>query len=217
MSNKKKDPALLRAVDELMENYNPEQKELFGEMFYQALKQATETAARQAAEQAAIVIEKEHREYRSKRFRKQYANTRLLLQHYRSLNSHYANAVWESDKDVADEFLDIMELMCGNGYSETVVVDTIKKSSEKTRIIMQHVNKMLDIYHKQCEKSKYTEDMRHWCVIKGLYLLPEKVSVDDIAERENINRRTVYKDVDAAVEDLTMLLFGIDGVEKLCE
>lgn len=217
MSNKKKDPALLRAVDELMENYNPEQKELFGEMFYQTIKQATETAARQAAEQAAIVIEKEHREYRSKRFRKQYANTRLLLQHYRSLNSHYANAVWESDKDVADEFLDIMELMCGNGYSETVVVDTIKKSSEKTRIIMQHVNKMLDIYHKQCEKSKYTEDMRHWCVIKGLYLLPEKVSVDDIAERENINRRTVYKDVDAAVEDLTMLLFGIDGVEKLCE
>ncbi len=217
MSKKKKDPALLRTVDELMENYNPEQRKLFGEMFYQTIKQATEVAARQAAEQAAIVIENEHREYRSKRFRKQYANTRLLLQHYRSLNSHYANAVWESQNDVADEFLDIMELMSGHGYNETIVVETIKKSSEKTRIIMQHVNKMLDIYHKQCENSKYTEDIRHWRVIKELYLLPEKVSVDDIAERENINRRTVYKDVDAAVESLTMLLFGIDGVEKLCE
>lgn len=217
MRNKKKDPALLRAVDELMENYKPEQKELFGEMFYQTIKQAAEQAAKQAAEQAAIVIENEHREYRSKHFRKQYANTRLLLQHYRSLNSHYANAVWENKEDVTDEFIDIMELMCGKGYAETVVVDTIKKSSEKTRIIMQHVNKMLDIYHRQCENSKYAEDMRHWRVIKELYLLPEKVSVDDIAERESINRRTVYKDVDAAVEDLTMLLFGIDGVEKLGE
>ena len=217
MSKKKKDPALLRAIDELMENYIPEQKELFGEMFYQTIKQATEVAAKQAAEQAAIVIQNEHREFRSKRFRKQYANTRLLFQHYRSLNSHYANAVWESEKDVTDEFVDIMELMSGQGYTETVVVDNIKKSAEKTRIIMQHINKMLDIYHKQCENSKYAEDMRHWRVIKGLYLLPEKASVDDIAEKENINRRTVYKDVDAAVESLTMLLFGIDGVEKLCE
>lgn len=211
----KKDPALLRAIDELMEKYDPEQKELFGDVLYQTLKTSTELAAKQAAEQAAIVIENEHREYRNKRFRKQYANTRLLLQHYRSLNSHYANAVWD-DRDVSDEFIDIMEMMCGN-CPETVVVDTIKKSAEKTRIIMQHVNKMLDIYKSQCEHSKYTEDMRHWRVIKGLYLVPEKVSVDDIAEQESINRRTVYKDADAAVEDLTMLLFGIDGVEKLCE
>ena len=76
---------------------------------------------------------------------------------------------------------------------------------------------MLDIYQNQCKNSKYSEDMRHWRVIRGLYLLPEKVSVDDIAEQESINRRTVYRDVDAAVEDLTMLLFGIDGVEKLSE
>lgn len=214
--SKKKDPALKRAVNDLMENYDPEQKELFGEMFYQTIKQATEIAAKQAAEQTVIAIENEHREYRSKRFRKQFANTRLLLQHYRSLNSHFANAVWD-DRDVQDEFIDIMELMSGSRYSETVVVDTIKKSSEKTRIIMQHVNKMLGIYHKQCQNSKYAEDMRHWRVIKNLYLAPEKVSVDDIAESENINRRTVYKDIDAAVESLTMLLFGIDGIEKLCE
>lgn len=213
----KKDPALLRAVNEILDNYDPNNKELFGEMFYQTIKKSAEVAAKEAAERAITAVENEHRKYRSERFRKQYANTRLLLQHYRSLNSHYANAVWESDTDEFDEFIDIMELMNGYNYDDVVVVDTIKKSSEKTRIIMRHVNKMLDIFHSQCQKSKYSEDMRHWRVIKGLYLQPEKVSADDIAERENINRRTVYRDVDAAVEDLTMLLFGIDGVEKLSE
>jgi hypothetical protein len=213
----KKDPALLRAVNEILDNYNPENKEFIGELFYQAIKEAAAIGAEAGAEKAAAVIESEHRQYRSERFKKQYANTRLLLQHYRSLNTHYSNAIWESDDDEPDEFIDIMELMNGKGFSDTVVVDTIKKSSEKTRIIMRHVNKMLDEYRKQCENSLYGEDMRHWRVIKGLYLAPVRVSADKIAEQESINRRTVYKDVDAAVEDLTMLLFGVDGVEKMCE
>lgn len=214
---KKKDPELLRAVNEILDKYDPEQKELFADIFYQAIKHSAEIASKEAAEKAIAAVENEHRKYRSERFRKQYANTRLLLQHYRSLNSHYINAVWESKDDEPDEFIDIMELMSGRGCSDAVIVDTIKQSSEKTRIIMSHVNKMLEVYRSQCENSKYTEDMRHWRVIKGLYLAQKRLSADDIAEIEKINRRTVYKDVDAAVEALTMLLFGVDGVEKMCE
>jgi len=217
MKKEKKDPALLRTVNNILENYDPQQKDLFGEMFYQAIKQAAEVGAAAGAEKAASVIESEHRRLRSERFDKQYANTRLLLQHYRSLNAHYSNAVWEKEEDTAVDFINLMELMNSEGYSDTVVVDTIKKSSEKTKVIMQHVNKMLTIYKKQCERSTYAEDMRHWRVIKALYLSPTRVTADKVAEQEKINRRTVYKDVDAAVEVLTMLLFGIDGVEKLSE
>lgn len=217
MKKVKKDPVLLRIVNDILESYDPKQKELFGEMFYQAIKQAAEIGAAAGAEKAAAVIESEHRKFRSDRFDRQYANTRLLLQHYRSLNAHYSNAVWESSEDTSSGFVNIMEMMNSKGYSDSVVVDTIKKSSEKTRVIMQHVNKMLDIYKKQCECSTYAEDKRHWRVIKALYLSPTKVTAEKVAEREKINRRTVYKDVDAAVEVLTMLLFGIDGIEKMNE
>lgn len=217
MKKAKKDPVLLRTVNSILDSYDPQQKELFGEMFYQAIKQAAEIGATAGAEKAAAVIESEHRKFRSDRFDKQYANTRLLLRHYRSLNAHYSNAVWEKEEDTSDDFVDFMELMNSKGYSDAVVVDTIKKSAEKTRVIMQHVNKMLGIYKKQCEHSTYAEDLRHWRVIKALYLSPSRVTADTVAEREKINRRTVYKDVDAAVEVLTMLLFGIDGIEKLSE
>ena len=40
MKKEKKDPALLRTVNNILENYDPQQKDLFGEMFYQAIKQA---------------------------------------------------------------------------------------------------------------------------------------------------------------------------------
>ncbi len=213
----KKSPALLRIANKILDKYDTSNREVFAELFYEAIKEAAEIGAAAGAEKAAAVIESEHRRYRSERFKKQYANTRLLLQHYRSLNIHYANAVWESSDDDADGFVDIMDLMNGRGYSDTVVVDTIKKSSEKTRIIMRHVNKMLEEYKKQCETSAYAEDARHWRVIKDLYLSPERVTADIIAEREKVSRRTVYRDVDAAVEELTMLLFGVDGVEKMCE
>lgn len=211
----KKDPALLRAVNRILEQYTPENKEAIGELFYQAIKEAAEVGATAGAEKAAAVIESEHRQFRSERFKKQYANTKLLLQHYRELNYYYSNAVWEAEDDCPEEFVDIMELMNSKDYPDIVVVDAIKLSAQKTRIIMSHVNKMLEEYRHQCETSLYTEDIRHWRIIQALYLSPTRTTVEEVAARENIHQRTVYKDVDAAVDDLTVLLFGIDALKKL--
>ena len=36
-----------------------------------------------------------------------------------------------------------------------------------------------------------------------------------IAKQENIDRRTVYRDVDICVADMTALLFGIGGIDRL--
>lgn len=167
--------------------------------------------------QAAIeAVENEKRRYRRMRYDRQLRNTKLLLQHYRSLNSHYANAVWEEDDSEDEEsFTDIMELMNSRSCDEEVFVDSIKQSSKKTRIIMRHVNKMLEEYEAMCRNSSRPDDLRHWRVIKALYLSPTRTAALDVAEAERIDKRTVYKDVDAAVEDLTMLLFGIEGIEKL--
>lgn len=167
------------------------------------------------ARAALEAVEEERQKFKEKRLNRQLRNTRLLLQHYRSLNSHYACAVWEEGENDADQFVDIMELMSARGYADEVFVDSIKKSSEKTCIIMRHVNTMLDEYRTQCEESRRPEDMRHWRVIEALYLGEVRIPAQEIAERESIDKRTVYKDVDAAVDDLTMLFFGVEGIEKL--
>lgn len=185
-----------------------------------AFELGAEIGAAKGAEigaQAAIeAVENERRRYRRARYDRQLRNTKLLLQHYRSLNSHYANAVWEEDdSEDEDSFCDIMELMNSRSYDDEVFVDSIKQSSKKTRIIMRHVNKMLEEYETMCKESRRPDDLRHWRVIKALYLSPTRTAAMDVAEAERIDKRTVYKDVDAAVEDLTMLLFGVEGIEKL--
>ena len=40
-------------------------------------------------------------------------------------------------------------------------------------------------------------------------------TAEKIAKRENIDKRTVYRDVDICVADLTALLFGVGGIESL--
>ncbi|MBQ3011023.1 MAG: hypothetical protein IJA35_00715 [Clostridia bacterium] len=185
-----------------------------------AFELGAEIGAAKGAEigaQAAIeAAENERRRYRRARYDRQLRNTKLLLKHYRSLNSHYANAVWEEDDSKEeDSFCDIMELMNSRSYDDEVFVDSIKQSSKKTRIIMRHVNKMLEEYETMCKESRRPDDLRHWRVIKALYLSPTRTAAMEVAEAERIDKRTVYKDVDAAVQDLTMLLFGVEGIEKL--
>ena len=79
---------------------------------------------------------------------------------------------------------------------------------------MTHVNKMLDCYKIMCERSSRPDDARHWRVLEGLYLADSYTTAEAIAQREHIDKRTVYKDIDVCVADLTALFFGVGGIEN---
>lgn len=40
----------------------------------------------------------------------------------------------------------------------------------------------------------------------------ERLSVDDIAEKLSIDKRTFYRDINKAMEDMAVLLFGIEAI-----
>ena len=93
-------------------------------------------------------------------------------------------------------------------------IESIERGVMRTKVIMNHVNTMLEVYRKSCEQSPYNEEKRRWRVIEGLYLNKVPKSVQEIAEEEFVNERTVYKDIKAACKRLTALIFGIDGFER---
>ena len=80
---------------------------------------------------------------------------------------------------------------------------------------MAHVNKMLECYQIMCERSNRKDDKRHWRVLEGLYLTEDYTTAEEIAKRERIDKRTVYKDIDICAADLTALFFGVGGIESL--
>jgi predicted DNA-binding transcriptional regulator YafY len=55
--------------------------------------------------------------------------------------------------------------------------------------------------------------MRRYRVIFAKYIQDEKeLPTDDIAEAEHVDVRTVQRDIRIALETLSTLIFGIDGL-----
>nr|DAL85263.1 MAG TPA: Mga helix-turn-helix domain [Caudoviricetes sp.] len=188
---------------------------IFENMLEKATEAAAKAGAATGAKSAIETIEHERRKVQRARYDRRLHNTKLLLRNYQMLTKHCEHAVY--DLDTAEEEMspgDIFELMNEFSYDDDLYVESIKKSAARTRIIMEHVNRMLGIYEVYCAGSKREDFKRHYRVIYGLYLAPAPTTANQLAKEENIDKRTVYKDIDAACEILTALIFGIDGMKK---
>ena len=90
-------------------------------------------------------------------------NTDLLLRNYRTLKASYENAVYKSKEGEVTEVLeDIMTMK-----DDKVIVESIKTSAKRTAIMVQHIDKMLDVYRIYCSKLS-EKDKRRYKIIKAL-------------------------------------------------
>lgn len=174
-------------------------------------------AAEAAATAAAKAAERERKRLQRQQTDKRYHDTKLLIRKYRQLNEYYQNAVFDEEgAEEADE--DFEEIMRSFGVSfrdEKITADSIKRNYLVTRVVMAHVNKMLEVFQTMCERSNRASDKRRWRVLHDLYLSERPSTAEQIASREKIERRTIYKDIDACLSDLSVLFFGIDGLDQV--
>lgn len=174
------------------------------------------TGAEAGAQAAMRAAERERKKYSKQLYDARYHNTKLLLKHYRALDAHYKHAVFNMNTAEAEDksFSEIMAIMNSTIADETLYIESIKQSVVRTKIIMVHVNRMLEIYEGICNATGKDTDTRRWRVLYDLYIRGVAISAEDIALREGIDKRTVYKDINSAANDLTMLFFGVDGLNN---
>ena len=186
----------------------------------ETLPEAMQEIARIAAEAGAraAIEELEQRERRQEQWRRdrRLRNTRLLLENYRTFKIHCESAVFQAELSADDEAeaLSILDAMMDRPSKQTLYIESIKKSAQRTRIIIAHIESMMEVYRILCAKSQKPEDMRRCSVVEKMYICSREWSVEEIAESEGIDERTVYKDIKAACRTLAALLFGIDGVKR---
>lgn len=169
--------------------------------------------AEMGATAAIEAVEKEQEKYRKRQYNWKYHNTKLLLRNYRRIKKYFENAVFNSeDAEEEDESFERIMRGASRAANEKIFVKSIQKNYITTKIIMTHVNKMLECYEIMCKHSSRPDDARHWRVLEGLYLSNDYTTAEKIANTEHIDKRTVYRDVDICVTDLTTLLFGVGGM-----
>lgn len=137
-------------------------------------------------------------------------NTKLLLRNYHMLKIHAENSVFGRTQ-MKESAADILEDMM-NIYNDEVIVKSICESATRTAIIVSHINTMLDIFKVCCDKSSNELDSRRYAIINGLYISEPKMTRKKLANEWNISIDTTYSDEKIAIERLSALLFGVDGL-----
>lgn len=165
-------------------------------------------------------IEEERKKERKGRYDRRLHNTRLLLKNYRVLKHHALDAVHtgaranEVISENAVDILDDLESMGFRKVDDRLYIESIKRSQQRTRIIIEHIDEMLRYWRIDCEQSGREEALRRYRIVFATYIGDDQIAAEDLARREHIEKRTVYKDIKAAMRPLSALIFGIDGIKQ---
>lgn len=169
-------------------------------------------AAEAGAKAGIEAYEKRMKIAQAERADRRLRNTKLLLRNYRMFKEHCDNAVYEVEQ-LDESVYDILDTLTGS--DSTLFVESIKQSVARTVTIVKHIDVMLQLYETYCYRIGSPEEDRRYRVIKALYIDENPPEIDELAEQENIAKRTIYKDIDSACERLSALIFGIDGIKKI--
>ena len=169
------------------------------------LRKITETASLVAIDSYRKEAEKARQENKDRRL----YNTRLLMEKYRGLVKYAEDAVYEvSQIDEDMELQSLIELMENRGDYTALSVECIQERVARTKVVLHHINKMLEFYCFRCESSGKQEIKRKWETIKFLYLDEKEKTVQELAEKFFVDERTVYRYNRTALQDLSALFFG---------
>lgn len=171
-------------------------------------KQIIELAAEKAAKVTLETLKQQKKKERKERRDWRLRNTRLLLEHLQQFDIHAQKSVYDVRK-VLESAQNDPEGVYSQQLSsrQDVYLEGLAISAGRTETLVQQTKSMLDLYRLQCEKGG-VEKQRRYRVLKA-YSLDGK-DYQEIMEEEDISKSTVFRDIETAIEELSIMLFGID-------
>ena len=174
-------------------------------------------AAKKGAEAGISAFMATAEKQRATREKQMVNATKVLLKKYRDFKImadktivDAASVIDESDDEALKEAISAL-MQFGVDKREMDIVSN-QKRGHRTRALMAHVDVMLEAYKVRCARALNQDEQRRYRVIYGMYISPEPMAAADIAESENIGLTTVYDTVNKATNDLSILIFGVDGI-----
>lgn len=156
-------------------------------------------AIKKAAKEAIKEFDKEKRQEQKK---KVFHNTRLLLKHYNDLKQHVEKAI----DDVSRLEGDLTEL--GDLERDELYILSIKRSKSKTLIMIAHIDMAMESLRQKQIKLCSVEKFE---TLKMFYM--DEVPYDEIVRHFNCGVNTPRRWINDMVNELSILLFGIDGLK----
>lgn len=140
---------------------------------------------------------------RNKRMR---YNTKLLLREYDRLHEHIDNAV----VSIVDMNPNGLQTVLSDTFDRRghIKVEAIKRSKEKTIVMLAHVNTMLAAYRQSCE----SKGDKAFEVIWRFYA--KKESMEKIAGGLYMSSRNAERLASRGITELSILLWGVNNMSE---
>lgn len=96
-------------------------------------------------------------------------------------------------------------------HGTVIRLESVGKYHEKSRQLLKYINMALEMYRERCVSW---DDLayRRYRTIEWLYLSTTHLSESEIAKYYNVDRSVINRDKDRAINELSVLLFGIDAI-----
>jgi len=156
-------------------------------------------------------IEQEKNKEIKSRHSKRLYNTKLLLQNYNVLKDHCENSISNLQEIThTEKAIDILDSL---DSSDGTYIESIKRSTTRTYIILAHIDVMMELYKAYCESSNRPEETRRYRVMQAAYI--DDLKMTEVCKQENMDRSTYFRDINEISQKLSGFIFGIDGLSVM--
>lgn len=158
-------------------------------------------AAETAAQTALTEFNRRNEDMLAKKNERAYKNTTTLLEGYTAMKAHCQSAIAKAEDTLTPSDLQtvLYEVFNRRGLLQ---IETILASKRRTELIIEHIDKMLDVYRINCINNG-----KHYCeCVIDRYI--NDLTIAEIAEKHNTVERNVYRWLDKGIDDLSIYLFG---------
>ena len=116
-----------------------------------AVARGVEQGIQMGIKAAMDYLAEEREKSRKSRYDRRLHNTRLLLKNYRLFKKHAEGAIYNA-KQVRESAIDILDGLDDTMLNDNAYVEGIKKSQQRTIVILHHIEEMLNFYRISCEQ-----------------------------------------------------------------
>lgn len=158
-------------------------------------------AAETAAQTALTEFNRRNEDLLAKKNESAYKNTTTLLEGYTAMKAHCQSAIAKAEDTLTPSDLQtvLYEVFNRRGLLQ---IETILASKRRTELIIEHIDKMLEVYRITCINNN-----KHYCdCVIDRYI--NDLTIAEIAEKHNTVERNVYRWLDKGIDDLSIYLFG---------
>ncbi len=145
-------------------------------------------------------IKEYNKEQKDEKKKKALHNTKLLLKNYKDIKDSVENAISESSQ-LEDNY---------NGFDDEdeVYIQSIRRSKLRSIIVLAHIDTAIASVEDKYKKTPEKYDAFMDCMMK-------QMSFEEAAEKYNAGSSTVRKWVNDVTKSVSIMVFGIDGLELI--